>query len=63
MSVLQAYQTDLIEHGMKVGALKFGTFTLKSGRSVCLCFDLHRARQPDCLSQDLALLLQRRPYR
>ncbi|KAI0790499.1 orotate phosphoribosyltransferase [Abortiporus biennis] len=29
---LQKYQTELIEHGMSVGALKFGTFTLKSGR-------------------------------
>ncbi|GJE86493.1 orotate phosphoribosyltransferase [Phanerochaete sordida] len=33
MSALQKYQTELIEHGMAVGALKFGTFTLKSGRS------------------------------
>ena len=31
---LQKYQTELIENGMAVGALKFGTFTLKSGRSV-----------------------------
>ena len=35
MSNLEKYQTELIEHGMAVGALKFGTFTLKSGRSVC----------------------------
>ncbi|EKM56496.1 uncharacterized protein PHACADRAFT_253661 [Phanerochaete carnosa HHB-10118-sp] len=33
MSTLQKYQTELIEHGMAVGALKFGTFALKSGRS------------------------------
>ncbi|KAI0084729.1 orotate phosphoribosyltransferase [Irpex rosettiformis] len=32
MSSLQAYQAELIERGMAVGALKFGTFTLKSGR-------------------------------
>lgn len=31
---LEKYQTELIEHGMSAGALKFGTFTLKSGRSV-----------------------------
>ena len=31
---LEKYQTELIEHAMDVGALKFGTFTLKSGRSV-----------------------------
>ncbi|KAI0777204.1 orotate phosphoribosyltransferase [Trametes elegans] len=30
---LEKYQTELIEHGMAAGALKFGTFTLKSGRS------------------------------
>ena len=34
MSALEKYQTELIEHSMAVGALKFGTFTLKSGRSV-----------------------------
>ncbi|THH00725.1 hypothetical protein EW026_g1846 [Hermanssonia centrifuga] len=33
MSSLEKYQTELIEHGMTVGALKFGSFTLKSGRS------------------------------
>ena len=36
MATLQKYQTELIEHGMAVGALKFGTFTLKSGRFVVL---------------------------
>jgi orotate phosphoribosyltransferase len=36
MAALQKHQTELIEHGMAVGALKFGTFTLKSGRFVCL---------------------------
>ncbi|OJT03448.1 Orotate phosphoribosyltransferase [Trametes pubescens] len=30
---LEKYQTELIEHGMSAGALKFGTFTLKSGRT------------------------------
>lgn len=34
MSALESYQSTLIEHAMAVGALKFGTFTLKSGRSV-----------------------------
>ncbi|KAH9941149.1 orotate phosphoribosyltransferase [Epithele typhae] len=29
---LKTYQTELIEHGMAAGALKFGSFTLKSGR-------------------------------
>ncbi|KAF8645937.1 hypothetical protein AX16_007468 [Volvariella volvacea WC 439] len=29
---LQSYQAQLIEQSMDVGALKFGTFTLKSGR-------------------------------
>jgi len=33
MSSLHKLQTELIEHAMEVGALKFGTFTLKSGRS------------------------------
>ncbi|KAH9835344.1 orotate phosphoribosyltransferase [Rhodofomes roseus] len=32
MSSLDKYQNDLIEHSMAVGALKFGSFTLKSGR-------------------------------
>jgi hypothetical protein len=31
---LQTYQNELIEQAMSVGALKFGSFTLKSGRSV-----------------------------
>ncbi len=31
---LQQYQTELIEHSLSAGALLFGTFTLKSGRSV-----------------------------
>ncbi|KAG6820923.1 hypothetical protein H0H93_009697 [Arthromyces matolae] len=31
-SNLEAYQTDLIEKAMSVDALKFGSFTLKSGR-------------------------------
>ncbi|KAI0765280.1 orotate phosphoribosyltransferase [Fomes fomentarius] len=30
---LQQYQTELIEHSLSAGALLFGTFTLKSGRS------------------------------
>lgn len=30
--MLEKYQSELIEHAMAVGALKFGTFTLKSGR-------------------------------
>lgn len=34
MSELQPYQTALIEHSMSVEALKFGSFTLKSGRRV-----------------------------
>lgn len=34
MSDLKKFQVELIEHGMAVGALKFGSFTLKSGRSV-----------------------------
>ncbi|TCD65737.1 orotate phosphoribosyltransferase [Steccherinum ochraceum] len=32
MSQLEQYRTQLIEHGMAAGALKFGSFTLKSGR-------------------------------
>ena len=31
-----AYKADLIKHAMAVDALKFGTFTLKSGRCVLL---------------------------
>ncbi|KAH0581755.1 Orotate phosphoribosyltransferase [Termitomyces sp. J132] len=31
-SALESYQTDLIEKAMSVDALKFGSFTLKSGR-------------------------------
>ena len=31
---LQKYQTELIEHSLSAGALLFGSFTLKSGRSV-----------------------------
>jgi hypothetical protein len=34
MSTLKPYQNDLIGHSMAVGALKFGSFTLKSGRYV-----------------------------
>ncbi|KAJ6608226.1 phosphoribosyltransferase-like protein [Mycena sp. CBHHK59/15] len=30
---LEGYQSDLIQHSMEVGALKFGSFTLKSGRT------------------------------
>ena len=33
-SSLEPYQTELIERSMAVGALKYGTFTLKSGRFV-----------------------------
>ncbi|CCM01200.1 uncharacterized protein FIBRA_03248 [Fibroporia radiculosa] len=33
MATLDKYQTSLIEHGMSVGALKFGSFVLKSGRT------------------------------
>ncbi|KAF9446441.1 orotate phosphoribosyltransferase [Macrolepiota fuliginosa MF-IS2] len=32
VSPLPGYKNQLIEHAMSVGALKFGTFTLKSGR-------------------------------
>ena len=32
MTTLEKYQNDLIEKSMAVGALKFGSFTLKSGR-------------------------------
>ncbi|KAH8101115.1 orotate phosphoribosyltransferase [Cristinia sonorae] len=32
MADLENYRTQLIEHGMAAGALKYGTFTLKSGR-------------------------------
>ncbi|KAJ7306768.1 orotate phosphoribosyltransferase [Mycena olivaceomarginata] len=32
MSALASYQSDLIQHAMEIGALKFGSFTLKSGR-------------------------------
>jgi orotate phosphoribosyltransferase len=32
MANLASYQNELIEHAMNVGALKFGSFTLKSGR-------------------------------
>ena len=30
--MLEKHQAELIEHAMAVGALKFGSFTLKSGR-------------------------------
>ena len=30
--MLEKHQSELIEHAMAVGALKFGSFTLKSGR-------------------------------
>jgi hypothetical protein len=33
-SSISNYQSDLIEHAMSVEALKFGSFTLKSGRCV-----------------------------
>jgi len=32
MSSLETYQVELVDHSLSVGALKFGTFTLKSGR-------------------------------
>ncbi len=32
----EAYKADLIKHAMSVDALKFGSFTLKSGRCVRL---------------------------
>ncbi|KAJ7430118.1 orotate phosphoribosyltransferase [Mycena galericulata] len=31
-AALASYQSDLIQHSMEIGALKFGSFTLKSGR-------------------------------
>ena len=31
-TMLEKHQSELIEHAMAVGALKFGSFTLKSGR-------------------------------
>jgi len=31
-AMLEKHQSELIEHAMAVGALKFGSFTLKSGR-------------------------------
>lgn len=30
----ESYKAELIKHSMSVGALKFGSFTLKSGRCV-----------------------------
>ncbi|KAG7085596.1 hypothetical protein E1B28_003147 [Marasmius oreades] len=39
MSELQPYQADLIDKAMSVGALKFGTFTLKSGREAPYFFN------------------------
>ncbi|GBE87356.1 orotate phosphoribosyltransferase [Sparassis latifolia] len=33
MATLNKYQDELIEHAMSVGALKFGSFVLKSGRT------------------------------
>lgn len=41
---LPEYKTQLIEHAMAVGALKFGTFTLKSGRCVPPVFSSNHKR-------------------
>ena len=40
MSNLETYQNELIERAMSVGALKFGSFVLKSGRSGSPTLDL-----------------------
>lgn len=37
---MASYQTDLIKHAMDVDALKFGSFTLKSGRCVQLYLEV-----------------------
>jgi hypothetical protein len=34
MSSLETYQAQLVDDSLSVGALKFGSFTLKSGRCV-----------------------------
>ena len=44
MSNLDAYQNELIERAMSVGALKFGSFVLKSGRSAYPTLDLDTHR-------------------
>jgi hypothetical protein len=43
MSTLETYQVQLVNDSLSVGALKFGSFTLKSGRCV-LMLPLLRAR-------------------
>ena len=37
-SDLESYQTELVNDALTVGALKFGSFTLKSGRCDPLMF-------------------------
>ena len=44
MSNLEVYQNELIERAMSVGALKFGSFVLKSGRSAYPTLDLDTHR-------------------
>lgn len=44
MSNLETYQNELIERAMSVGALKFGSFVLKSGRSAYPTLDLDTHR-------------------
>ena len=60
-NALQSYQTDLLIQAEQVGALKFGQFTLKSGRYAPIARPwCHDDTIFTLLDQDLALLLQRR---
>lgn len=56
--MLEKYQSELIEHAMAVGALKFGTFTLKSGRYQSPTrSETERLSQGQTFCQDLPVLL------
>jgi hypothetical protein len=57
--MLEKHQSELIEHAMSAGALKFGTFTLKSGRYESLWDPkLHPHRTVFFFCKDLPVLFQ-----
>ena len=57
--MLEKHQSELIEHAMAVGALKFGSFTLKSGRYRSRWhLNSHLRLTDQNLYKDLPVLLQ-----
>lgn len=52
MSTLETYQVQLVNDSLAVGALKFGSFTLKSGRCVLMFLSNYVCGVPNSPSRD-----------